>query len=135
MLSSFPLLVLALIAYNAVVFFTGPSLDTELFSLLMVSGAPWSFTMHHLIVTFALLLLFVEILKSTRTGPYSIADHMLSTVVFIICLVEFLLVPEAATSTFFLIMLMALIDVVAGYSITIRSARRDFTVGPGEGPF
>ncbi len=135
MLSSFPLLVLALIAYNAVVFFTGPSLDTELFSLLMVSGAPWSFTMHHLIVTFALLLLFVEILKSTRTGPSSIADHMLSTVVFIICLVEFLLVPEAATSTFFLIMLMALIDVVAGYSITIRSARRDFTVGPGEGPF
>lgn len=135
MLLNFPLLALAFVAYNVNVFFTGYPLDSELFGLHIVSGARWSFTAGDLLVAGSLLLLFVEILKSTRTGASSIVDHMLSTLVFIACLIEFLLVPEAATSTFFMIMLMALIDVVAGYSVTIRSARRDFSVGPGDGPF
>ena len=49
-------------------------------------------------------------------------------VLFIVCIVELLLVPEAATSTFFLLTLIALIDVVAGYSVTIRGALRDLSV-------
>ena len=39
---------------------------------------------------------------------------------------EFLVVPAAATSEFFFILFVTLIDVVAGFSITIRGARRDF---------
>ncbi|MCG8561936.1 MAG: hypothetical protein MI824_19235, partial [Hyphomicrobiales bacterium] len=57
--------------------------------------------------------------------------HALSTVVFIICIIEFLVVPEAATSLFFFITIIALIDVIAGFSVTIRAARRDFAMGPG----
>jgi hypothetical protein len=45
--------------------------------------------------------------------------------VFIICLVEFLLHPAFATSVFFLIMIMSLLDVLAGVVVTIVSARRD----------
>ena len=135
MLLGFPLLLLALAAYNVIVFFTGLRLDDGLFDLQIVSGARWLFTVADLLLAVSLVLLFVEILKSTRTGASSIVDHMLSTMVFIGCLIEFLMVREAATSTFFLIMLMALIDVVAGYSVTIRAARRDFSVGPGDDPF
>jgi len=83
------------------------------------------------LVALAVALLFLEILKATRTGSNSVLDHLASTAVFIIYLVEFLLVPLAATATFFLAMLVSLVDVVGGYSVTIRSARRDVTLGPG----
>lgn len=86
--------------------------------------------MGDMILIAALALLFIEVLKATRTGSSSIIDHMLSTAVFVGCLVEFLLVAQAATSTFFLLMAMALFDVIAGFSVSIRAARRDFGIGP-----
>jgi hypothetical protein len=48
--------------------------------------------------------------------------------VFVGALIEFLLVPQAATSTFALIVLIALIDVIGGYTVSIRTARRDFSI-------
>jgi hypothetical protein len=54
-----------------------------------------------------------------------IFNHALSMLVFIICLIEFLLVPAFSTSVFFIIMAMALLDVLAGVVVTIISARRD----------
>jgi hypothetical protein len=51
--------------------------------------------------------------------------------VFIICLIEFLLHPAFATTTFFLIMVMSLLDVLAGVVVTIVSARRDVDFGGG----
>jgi hypothetical protein len=53
-------------------------------------------------------------------------------IVFIACLVEFLLVQRATSSVFFFIMTAALIDVVAGALIGIRTARRDLNIGSGE---
>jgi hypothetical protein len=133
MIFFFPLLILVLIAYNVVVFLTGVSLVGEVFALTMVSGVTWVFTVSDLILLFALILLFFEVLKATRTGAGTIADHALSTLVFIAALVEFLLVGKAATSTFFLIVVICFVDMVAGYSVTIRSARRDFSVGSQDG--
>lgn len=128
----FPLLILVLIAYNILVFLTGASLDGQIFSLTMVSGAVWSFKVSDVLVLLALILLFFEILKATRTGAGAVIDHLLSTAVFIIALVEFILVAQAATTTFFLIVVITLLDVIAGFSVSITSARRDFTVGhPG----
>lgn len=103
--------------------------DRQLFSIGMISGASWTLTLGDLVVVITLLLLFVELIKATRTGGSSIVDHALSTILFVFCLVEFILVPEAATSVFFFIMIVTLIDVVAGFSITIRAARRDFGFG------
>lgn len=103
--------------------------DLQLFSIGMISEASWTLTLGDLVVLITLILLFVELIKATRTGGSSIVDHALSTILFVLCLVEFLLVPEAATSVFFFIMIVTLIDVVAGFSITIRAARRDFGFG------
>jgi len=49
--------------------------------------------------------------------------------VFVACLILFLIWDRAATSTFFLLMLMAMTDVIAGFSVTINAARRDDNVG------
>ena len=48
--------------------------------------------------------------------------------VLIAYLVEFLLVAQAATPTFFILMMITLVDVVAGYSVSIRNASRDLTI-------
>lgn len=130
MILSVPFLVFSVIAYNVIVFVTGAPFDTVAFEVPMLSGALWIFTLGDMLVVGSLFLLFIEILKATRTSGNSLVDHALSTIVFIVCLIEFLVVPEAATSLFFFITLITLIDVIAGFSVTIRAARRDFAVGP-----
>ena len=75
------------------------------------------------------MVLFVELLKSTTSRRIAIINHSLSMVLFILCLVEFLLFPAFATSTFFLITLMVLLDVLAGFIVTIVAARRDVDFG------
>lgn len=126
-----PLLVVPLIVYNLVAFVafggSGAGWGNAVFSISMVSGAVWSLTASDLLLVLGLIFLFFEILKSTRTGAASIIEHILSTAVFVIYLVEFLLVGAAATSTFFILMVMSLIDVVAGFSVSITSAERDIS--------
>ena len=95
----------------------------------MPSGAVWNISLGDMMLAFSLFVLFFEVLKSTRTGGNSVVDHALSMMVFVACLILFLVWPLAGTSLFFLIMLTTLVDVIAGFSVTIRSARRDYSVG------
>jgi hypothetical protein len=132
-----PLLVISFIVYNVVVLFGGDAtaeaiLSRQLFSMPMVSGARWVFTIGDLIILLTMVLLFAELIKSTYTSSSQMVDHGLSMIVFIACLVEFLLVPKATSSVFFFILIAALIDVVAGALIGIRTARRDLNIGGGE---
>ena len=104
-------------------------LANPLFELNMLSGGHWTFTVGDLIVIITLFLLFAELIKATYTSTSSLIDHGLSMIVFVACLVEFMLAPLAATSTFFIIMVATAIDVVAGFTIGIRVARRDLSIG------
>jgi hypothetical protein len=62
----------------------------------------------------------------------SIIDHVLSLLVFIIFLVEFIMSTKATTSTFLLLTVISLVDVIAGFAITIRAAQRDIAVDSSE---
>ena len=133
-LRALPLIVIAFIAYNVVVLLGGnvPADDIlrkPLFSVPMISGARWVFSLGDLLILLTMLLLFIELIKSTYTSSLQMVDHGLSMLVFIACLVEFLLVRQATSSVFFFIMVAALIDVVAGALIGIRTARRDLNIG------
>ena len=90
----------------------------------MVSGVQWALTAGDLMLVGGLVCLFFEVLKSTNTGRSSVVEHMLSTLVFVIFLVEFLLVGAAASSVFFILMIMAIFDVVAGFTVSITGAAR-----------
>ncbi len=146
-LRAIPLTFLAFVLYNVIVLFSGlggaePSADgaaaarallaTEIFSIPMISKAQWRFTWGDLILIVMLVVLFVEILKATYTSTSSLVDHGLSMLVFIAALVEFIVVPQAATSVFFLILVALLIDVIAGFTIGIRVAKRDIGFGGGD---
>lgn len=127
-----PLLLIPLVIYNLVVFpFMGGSpvgWSSQLFTVPMVSGISWSLTSGDVLLVLGLACLFFEVLKSTNTGRSSVVEHMVSTLVFVIFLVEFLLVGAAGSSVFFLLMMMSIFDVVAGFSVSITSAGRDVTM-------
>ncbi|MGE0501037.1 MAG: hypothetical protein AB7I79_05170 [Rhizobiaceae bacterium] len=133
MLGHVPLLVIPFILYNLGLTGllggeTGDLWGTALFSLPMMSGGVFQLTLGDALILLALILLFVEMVKSTRTSNASVVDHLLSTFVFVAFLVEFLLVTGAAHSVFFTLMLIALFDVLAGFAISLRSAGRDVTI-------
>jgi hypothetical protein len=100
-----------------------------LFGLPLPSGKEWAPTWSSLILMLGVLTLYIELVKSTKTGSITLVEHALSMVVFIACLMEFILIDSAGTSTFLIITMMSLLDVVAGFTITVASARRDFTMG------
>jgi hypothetical protein len=130
MFSLIPLLVIPLVAFNValagLIGQTGADpVGVVMVSWPMMSGGRFDMTLGDMLLAIGLVLLFFEMLKSTRTNNTSIIDHVLSTGVFVIYLVQFLLVAGAAHPVFFLLMLMAAIDVLAGFSVSIRSAGRD----------
>jgi hypothetical protein len=129
-LAGVPLLAFVVILYVA---FASAGADFALtrFSVPLPSGGVWSISLGDMMLAFALFVLFFEILKSTRTGGNSVVDHALSMIVFVVALILFLIWPLAATSLFFLITMITLLDVMAGFSVTIRAARRDYSVGDG----
>jgi hypothetical protein len=140
MLIAIPLLVVPVVIYNLVILLGGSAPDAVLgsasvlsevlFRVPMTSGAVWSISVGDLILFLSLILLFVELLKSTSSQRIAIVNHALSMVLFVVCLVEFLLLPGFAGSVFFLILTMVLLDVLAGFIVTIIASRRDFDMNP-----
>jgi uncharacterized membrane protein len=98
----------------------------------MMSGGTWKLTWGDVILVITMICLFIEILKATYTSTASLVDHGLSMVLFIIALIAFLMVPQAATSAFFLLLVALVIDVIAGFTIGIRVAKRDIGFGGGD---
>lgn len=134
MISVFPLMLVPLALYNlAMLGLMGEggvaALDNVMLSLSMLSGALWTMSLGDLLIVIGLVALFFEIVKATRTGSGSLINHMLSLVVFILFLVEFLLVRDAATQIFFILMTIAFLDVIGGFVISIRTAGRDVSIG------
>jgi len=129
MLYSFPLFLITFAIYNMVAFLTpGVSWTGTIFSVAMQSGATWAVTAGDCLIALALVFLLFEVLRATRSYSRTIVDHMLSTLVFIAALVEFLLVKEAATSVFATLLLISLVDVIGGWTVSMSSARRDIQV-------
>lgn len=144
LLTIFPLLVLPIGLYILIALFSGSSadpampavqkaLDARLLQISMLSGASWQFRLGDLVLLFALFALAVEIVKSTSTKSGAIVNHATSMGLLIFCLIGFLVFSSFATSVFFMMTMMCLLDVLVGAMVTIVAARRDFGVGDGFG--
>ena len=131
MLFSIPFFAILLLAYNLALLGGDiqPLLSSEVFSTHLISGATWRLSGGDLFIVFGIVILYLEIVKATRTGVASVLHHTLSTLVFVVFLIEFLMVAGCGTSTFFVLMLMSLLDVVSGFTVSIVAARRDFGFG------
>jgi hypothetical protein len=128
-LIGFPLLVIPFAIYNMIAFLTpGLTWTANVLTIHLISGQEWTVTPEDILLAFSILLLCVEVIKASRMGIRGLMDHILSLVLFIVMLVEFLLVARAGTSTFFILMVISLVDVLAGFIITARTAQRDISI-------
>ena len=125
----FPLLLVPFAIYNIVaVLMPGVGWSGTLTSVHMMSGGTWTMSLGDMLIVLAIILLFGEMMKSTRIGVRSVVDHGLSLLLFLVMIVEFLLVAQAASSTYFLLLVIGLVDVLGGFAVTLRTSQRDLTV-------
>jgi hypothetical protein len=128
-LIGFPLLIIPFAIYNMIAFLTpGMSWTDKVATIHLISGQDWTVTPEEILLAFSILLLGIEVIKAARMGLRGLMDHILSMILFVVMLVEFLLVARAGTSTFFLLMTMSFVDVLAGFIITARTAQRDIQI-------
>jgi hypothetical protein len=127
-LRAMPLLVLPVAAYFLAVLSGTAGLETTLMPVELPSGAVWTCTLADILVLFGVLMLFVEVLKATRASTASVIDHALSLFLFAACMVLFMVSPKAGTSTFFILLAMSMVDVIAGFTVTITAAKRDIAI-------
>jgi hypothetical protein len=124
-LMAIPLLLIPFALYNIIAFLLNTSFSETLFGLSLISGARLSVTIGDVLIVIGVLLLYVEIVKATRLGSKAIVDHVLSLVLLIAMALEFLTVERAASGTFLVLTVLSFVDVIGGFSITIRTAQRD----------
>src|SRR4029079_5125348 len=128
-LVGFALLVIPFAIYNMIAFLTpGLNWTDHVVTIHLMSGQDWTVTPEDILLAFAIVLLGIEVIKATRMGIRGLMDHVLSMILFIAMLVEFLMVARAGTSTFFIMMVISLVDVLAGFIITARTAQRDIQI-------
>jgi hypothetical protein len=111
----FPLLAIPVIIYNMMAL-TANGADVNGVSAMAISLADptlgmsvfgsWRVTSGDILIILSMCFFFVEILKSTSTGSSTIANHAVSMLVFIVCLIEFLLLKNFQTSAFFILTIM-----------------------------
>ena len=123
-----PLLIIPFAIYNMLAFLLGVDWSKQTGSIQMVSGASWAVSYGEILIGASIIILFFEMLKATRLTTRTIIDHTLSTMLFIGMIIEFLLVQKCATGTFFLLLIISFVDVVGGFTISIRAAQREVTV-------
>jgi hypothetical protein len=125
----FPLLLIPLAVYNIIVFLMpGVSFADPLIKLVLMSGAEWQVTLSDILLALGILLLLFEVIKGARPGAKYLTDHLLSLIVFGAAAAEFVLWSKFGTSTFFLLVLLALVDFLSG--IALRTRRTAVATSP-----
>ena len=82
----FPLLLVPFVIYNIVAFILRLPDDiwtTRALTVHMMSQQEWIMTWEDILLAFSILLLWVELIKSTRIGMRSVMDHILAMALFI----------------------------------------------------
>ena len=97
-----PFFIFILILYN-IIAFSGVDLNATLFTLPLISEATVQFSTSTLLLFLGVVILYIEILKATKTSVATVIDHTLSMIVFVIYIIEFLVVDVCGNDTFFLL--------------------------------
>lgn len=125
-----PLMGIVFVIY-AVITLTNPAAvwSHSVAQFTLPSGGMINLTVSYLFIAFALFVLFIEIVKSTSSSPQAMVEQALSALVFVFYLLSFLLFSFAAEATFFILMIISFVELLAGFIIMTVVARRDVSIG------
>jgi hypothetical protein len=132
-----PLLVIPFAIYNIIAFLMpGVSWSAPLTHLQLMSGAEWTMSVGDILVTFTVLILIVEVIKFARIGTRSFVDHALALLLLFGMTAEFVWVTQAATATFFLMLVIAFVEAAGGIGVSLRTRarRRELVIEPEAAP-
>jgi hypothetical protein len=121
----FPLLLIPLAIYNIIAFLMpGVPFTDPLVRLKLVSGVEWPITLSDVMLALGILLLLHEVIKGARPGGKYLTDHLLSLIVFGASAAEFVMWPKFGTSTYFLLVLLAMVDFFSGVALRAQRGAR-----------
>ncbi len=130
-----PLLGISLIAYAGISMMNGDmpvwlgEAAHTITNLPSADGAGLVLSNGDMFTLIGLFLLAMEVIKATNTKGWSLGNHGLSMLVFVVALFLFLTADGYATATFLMLTTMTLVDVLVGMLVTIVTARRDIGLG------
>ncbi len=122
-LAAIPLMILPVGAYAALAELSAGAharLDDPLIVLPTRTSGPWPVSAADLLIAASLVVFFLELFKAMATRRLALVNRVLALLLFAGCLAAMLLLPGFASSAFFLITLMVLLDAVAGFVATGR---------------
>src|SRR3954452_12432881 len=114
----FPLLLIPIAIYNIIAFLMpGVSFADRVFKTKLASGTEWTVSFGDCLVALGVLMLLLEVIKGARPGAKYLTDHILSLLVFAAVAAEFLPWSKFASSTYFLLTLLAMTDFLSGIAL------------------
>jgi|GEM_PF-1341276 hypothetical protein len=97
-------------------------LETASFTITMPSGAPWGISGGTLLVALGLVILFFELIRGVASSRFAIIHHTWAVLIALASLGAFMILDSFATSTFFLLSLMCILDMIGGIIVNIAEA-------------
>ena len=80
-------------------------------------GGVWTVSVSDLLLAAGLVIAFLDLLRGPKDRNTAVLNHAMSIALFVLCLLALALAPAFACSTFFLLTLMVLLDLVAGFIV------------------
>ena len=125
-LSAIPLLVIPVAIYAALTFVLGHgpldgaahvAMTRALVAFRTAGGGVWTVSASDLLLAAGLVIAFLDLLKGPKDRATAVLNHALSIALLVLCLLAVALAPAFACSPFFLLTLMVLLDLVAGFIV------------------
>lgn len=127
-----PLMGVVLLLYNIFALsYSDPNTSfwqQEMLPIHLPSGRTLMLTYGMVFISFAMLVLFIELVKSTTASNAAMIEQTLSTLSSIGFLILFLAFPHAAEPTFFMLLIISLVEMLTGFVIPVKVARIDVEV-------
>ena len=132
-LIAFPLLLVPFALYNMAVFLLDLPPSHEIAAIPLPSDRSMPVTLGDALVALAMLLLYLEVLKAARFAGKGAMDNVLAFLLVVGMGAELVLVPQAQTSTFLLLTVLAFVDLLIGISVR-PPPHRDISFEDGDRP-
>jgi hypothetical protein len=122
-LIAFPLMLVPFVLYNMAVFLFDLPPSNEIATVPLPSDTRMVISLGDALVAIAMVLLYLEVLKAARFAMKRGMDHVLAFLLLAGMCAELALVPQAQTSTFLLLTVLAFVDLLIGISVGSRTHR------------